>query len=41
MPCILVSPRYVGHSLFRRFTALRLNSVQPHKPTIPHVVAEF
>lgn len=35
MPCVLVSPRYVGHSLHRGFCTLRLNSVPPVKPTTP------
>jgi len=39
MPCTLVSPRYVGHSLIRRFCALRLNAVPPHKPETPLVVS--
>jgi hypothetical protein len=35
MPCVLVSPRYVGHSLHRGFCTLRLNSVSPVKPSVP------
>jgi hypothetical protein len=38
MPCTLVSPRYVGHSLYRGFCALRLNKVAPHKAVVPHVI---
>lgn len=38
MPCTLVSPRYVGHCVVRRFCALRLNAVPPHKPAIPRLV---
>lgn len=39
LPCTLVSPRYIGHSLSRRYCALRLNSVPPHKPRIPHLIS--
>jgi hypothetical protein len=35
MPCVLVSPRYIGHSVYRGFCALRLNSVPPHKAALP------
>lgn len=35
MPCVLVSPRYIGHSLHRGFCALRLNAVPPIKPKVP------
>jgi hypothetical protein len=35
MPCVLVSPRYIGHSIYRGFCALRLNAVPPHKATLP------
>jgi hypothetical protein len=38
MPCTLVSPRYIGHSLYRGFCSLRLNRVAPHKSVVPHVV---
>jgi hypothetical protein len=38
MPCALVSPRYIGHSLYRGFCSLRLNQVPPHKATAPYVV---
>lgn len=38
MPCVLVSPRYIGHSLYRGFCALRLNAVPPFKPTAPLLV---
>lgn len=38
MPCTLVSPRYVGHSLYRGFCALRLNKAGPYKAVVPHVV---
>jgi hypothetical protein len=39
MPCTLVSPRYIGHSINRRYCTLRLNSVPPYKPIIPHLVS--
>jgi hypothetical protein len=38
MPCTLASPRYIGHSIVRRFCALRLNPVPPHKPKTPRLV---
>jgi hypothetical protein len=38
MPCTLVSPRYIGHSLHRGFCTLRLNAVPPLKPEIPQLV---
>lgn len=39
MPCTMVSPRYIGHSLSRGFCCLRLNSVAPHKPYVPKVIS--
>jgi hypothetical protein len=39
MPCVLVSPRYVGHSLHRGFCTLRLNAVPPLKPVVPTLVS--
>lgn len=39
MPCVLVSPRYIGHSLFRGFCTVRLTSARPYKPTVPRVVS--
>jgi hypothetical protein len=39
MPCVLVSPRYVGHSLHRGFCTLRLNAVPPLKPDIPTLLS--
>ncbi|HEU5155538.1 MAG TPA: hypothetical protein VFU43_00955 [Streptosporangiaceae bacterium] len=41
MPCTLVSPRYVGHSINRRYCALRLNSVPPYKPSMPRLISAF
>jgi hypothetical protein len=35
MPCFIVSPRYVGHSLFQGFCAVRLTSAAPYKSTVP------
>lgn len=40
MPCVLVSPRYIGHSLHRGFCALRLNAAPPHKPTVPALIQD-
>jgi hypothetical protein len=39
MPCVLVSPRYIGHSLYRGFCALRLNAAPPAKPVVPSIIA--
>jgi hypothetical protein len=38
MPCVLVSPRYIGHSLYRGFCTLRLNAAPPFKPITPLLV---
>jgi hypothetical protein len=38
MPCVLVSPRYIGHSLYRGFCTLRLNAAPPLKPAVPLLV---
>jgi hypothetical protein len=38
MPCVLVSPRYIGHSLYRGFCTLRLNAAPPFKPVVPVLV---
>lgn len=39
MPCVLVSPRYIGHSLDRGFCTLRLNAAPGAKPMVPRVVS--
>jgi hypothetical protein len=38
MPCVLVSPRYIGHSLFSGFCSVRLTRANPHKPVTPTLV---
>ena len=38
MPCILVSPRYIGHVLYRGYCSLRLNTEKTFKPKIPRVI---
>jgi hypothetical protein len=38
MPCILVSPRYIGHSLFSGFCSVRLTRSNPHKPVVPTLI---
>jgi hypothetical protein len=38
MPTVLVSPRYIGHSLYRNYAALRLTASEPHKPTLPYLM---
>lgn len=37
MPTIIVSPRYIGHCLYRGYTALRLTADTQYKPLIPTV----
>jgi len=37
MPTIIVSPRYIGHSLHRGYTALRLSTDPEYKPLLPEV----
>ncbi len=37
MPTILVSPRFIGHCLYRGYAALRLTTENNHKPKIPTV----
>lgn len=39
MPCMMVSPRYVGHSLFQGFCAVRLTAAAPYKSTVPWLLA--
>lgn len=41
MPCILVSPRYIGHCLQRGYCSLRLTTDQEFKPCFPAVIAEW
>jgi len=38
-PCILVSPRYIGHRLHHGYCSLRLTSDPEYKPKIPRVIA--
>ncbi len=38
MPCILVSPRYVGHRLHDGYCTLRLTAQKTYKPKIPEVI---
>jgi hypothetical protein len=38
MPCLLVSPRYIGHSLFSGFCSVRLTRSEPHKPVVPRLI---
>jgi hypothetical protein len=39
MPTLVVSPRYIGHSLYRGYAALRLSKSMPHKSTLPYVLS--
>lgn len=37
-PCILVSPRYIGHRLHHGYSTLRLTSDSEFKPKVPQVI---
>ena len=39
MPCVVVSPRYVGHSLYDGYCSLRLTTDTKYKTKIPEVIA--
>ncbi len=41
MPCVLVSPRYVGHALVDGYCSLRLTADATYKPTVPRVIEVF
>lgn len=41
MPCVLVSPRYIGHALNDGYCSLRLTADSTFKPKIPTVVHIF
>ena len=38
MPCIFVSPRYIGNRLYDGYCTLRLTAEQKYKPKIPQVI---
>ncbi len=38
MPTIIVSPRYIGHSLYRGYTALRITVDEKYKPILPKAI---
>jgi len=38
MPCVIVSPRYVGHRLYDGYATLRITNEQNYKPTIPKTI---
>jgi hypothetical protein len=38
MPCVFVSPRYIGHRLQDSYATLRLTSDARFKPTIPYAI---
>jgi len=38
MPCVFVSPRYVGHVLQDGYSSLRFTNDDKYKPTIPRVI---
>lgn len=37
-PCVLVSPRYIGHRLHHGYASLRLTSDSKYKPVVPIVI---
>lgn len=37
-PCVLVSPRYIGHRLHHGYASLRLTDDEDYKPVIPTVI---
>jgi hypothetical protein len=41
MPCTMVSPRYIGHSLARGYCSLRLTAAPPVKPATPTLVCSI
>lgn len=41
MPTFMVSPRYIGHSLFRGYCTVRLTARPPVKPLVPRLVHVF
>jgi hypothetical protein len=41
MPCIFVSPRYIGHVLQDGYSSLRLTADDKYKPTVPNVIRFF
>lgn len=40
MPTILVSPRYIGHCMYRGYAALRLTTDKTYKPLLPIVCSQ-
>lgn len=38
MPCVLVSPRYIGHRLYYDSCSLRLTADKLHKPKVPTII---
>lgn len=38
MPTVVVSERYIAHSLHRGYNALRLTASSPQKPVLPYVI---
>jgi len=38
MPCIIVSPRYIGHRLYDGYCTLRLTTEQTYKVKVPRVI---
>jgi len=37
MPTVIVSPRFIGHCLYRGYVALRLSTDEQYKPLLPEV----
>ncbi|MFH0890837.1 MAG: hypothetical protein V1856_02285 [Candidatus Liptonbacteria bacterium] len=38
MPCVVVSPRYIGHRLHDGYCTLRLSTEKSYKPKLPEVI---
>ncbi|OGK31604.1 hypothetical protein A3B02_01055 [Candidatus Roizmanbacteria bacterium RIFCSPLOWO2_01_FULL_42_14] len=41
MPCIIVSPRYIGHRLNDGYCTLRLTTEKLYKPKLPEVICQI
>lgn len=41
MPTVIVSPRFIGHCLYRGYVALRLSTDKQYKPLLPEVCGKI
>jgi len=41
MPCVIVSPRYIGHRLHDGYCTLRLTTEKSYKPKLPEVIEVY